>query len=252
MKGFSMSLEGKTAIVTGGSRGIGRAICIELAKQGANVVTCYASSADSANETVEMCKEYGVKAEAVKADVAINEDVAALISKVKSEYGSVDILVNNAGITKDNLIMKMNEDDFDKVIDTNLKGAFLCIQNVARIMLKQKSGKIINISSVVGVSGNAGQANYAASKAGLIGLTKSVAKELGSRGITVNAVAPGFIETDMTAKLPADVVDEMKKSIPMKSMGRVGDVANLVAFLASDNARYITGQVICVDGGMAM
>lgn len=247
-----MSLEGKTAIVTGGSRGIGRAICIELARQGANVVTCYANGADGANETVEMCKEYGVKAEAVKANVSKNDDVAALIAKVKDEYGSIDVLVNNAGITKDNLIMKMNEEDFDKVIDTNLKGAFLCIQNIARIMLKQKSGRIINISSVVGVSGNAGQANYAASKAGLIGLTKSVAKELGSRGITVNAVAPGFIETDMTAKLPLDVVDEMKKSIPMKSMGKVEDVANLVAFLASENARYITGQVICVDGGMAM
>lgn len=245
-------LQGKTAIVTGGSRGIGRAICIALAQEGANVVTCYAHGAEGAEETVKMCQEYGVKAEAVKADVADNEDVSAMITKVKSEYGSVDILVNNAGITKDNLILKMNEDDFNQVIDTNLKGAFLCIQNVAKIMLKQKSGKIINITSVVGVSGNAGQANYAASKAGLIGLTKSVAKELGSRGITVNAVAPGFIETDMTAKLPADVVDEMKKSIPMKSMGQVEDVANLVAFLASDNARYITGQVICVDGGMAM
>ncbi len=245
-------LQGKTAIVTGGSRGIGRAICVALAKEGANVVTCYAHGADGANETVKLCQEYGVKAEAVKADVADNDDVAAMITKVKTEYGSVDILVNNAGITKDNLILKMNEADFNQVIDTNLKGAFLCIQNVARIMLKQKSGKIINISSVVGVSGNAGQANYAASKAGLIGMTKSVAKELGSRGITVNAVAPGFIETDMTAKLPAEVVDEMKKSIPMKSMGQVEDVANLVTFLASDHARYITGQVICVDGGMAM
>lgn len=245
-------LQGKTAIVTGGSRGIGRAICIALAKEGANVVTCYAHGADGANETVKLCQEYGVKAETVKADVADNDDVAAMITKVKTEYGSVDILVNNAGITKDNLILKMNEDDFNQVIDTNLKGAFLCIQNVARIMLKQKSGKIINISSVVGVSGNAGQANYAASKAGLIGMTKSVAKELGSRGITVNAVAPGFIETDMTAKLPDEVVDEMKKSIPMKSLGQVEDVANLVAFLASEHARYITGQVICVDGGMAM
>lgn len=245
-------LQGMTAIVTGGSRGIGRAICVALAQEGANVVTCYAHGADGANETVKLCQEYGVKAEAIKADVANNDDVAAMITKVKSEYGSVDILVNNAGITKDNLILKMNEADFNQVIDTNLKGAFLCIQNVAKIMLKQKSGKIINISSVVGVSGNAGQANYAASKAGLIGLTKSVAKELGSRGITVNAVAPGFIETDMTAKLPDEVVDEMKKSIPMKSLGQVEDVANLVAFLASDHARYITGQVICVDGGMAV
>lgn len=247
-----MSLEGKTALVTGGSRGIGRAICLALAKEGADIAVCYANGADGANETVRICSEYGVKACAVKADVSVSEDVSALISKVKADYGSIDILVNNAGITRDNLIMKMNECDFDSVIDTNLKGTFLCIQNIARLMLKQKSGRIINISSVVGVSGNAGQANYAASKAGIIGLTKSVAKELGSRGITVNAVAPGFIETDMTAGLPADVVDEMKKSIPMKTLGQVEDVANLVAFLASDNARYITGQVICVDGGMAM
>ncbi len=247
-----MSLEGKTALVTGGARGIGRAICIALAKEGANVVTCYAHSADGAMETVKKCEELGVKASAIKADVANNEEVAAMMAEVKSAYGSIDILVNNAGITKDNLILKMNEADFDAVIDTNLKGAFLCMQNVSKIMLKQRSGKIINISSVVGVMGNAGQANYAASKAGLIGMTKSVAKELGARGITVNAVAPGFIETDMTAKLPEEVVKQMSDSIPLKSLGNVEDVANLVTFLASDNARYITGQVICVDGGLCM
>lgn len=247
-----MSLENKTAIVTGGSRGIGRAICIALAREGANVVTCYAHGADGANETVKLCEEMGVKASAVQADVSKNEDVLALIAGVKESYGSIDILVNNAGVTRDNLIMRMNEADFDDVIDTNLKGAFLCMQNVARIMLKQKAGRIINISSVVGVRGNAGQVNYSASKAGLIGMTKSVAKELGSRGITVNAVAPGFIETDMTAKLPEAVVEENLKAIPMKCLGKAEDVAELVAFLASDNARYITGQVICVDGGMAM
>lgn len=247
-----MSLENKTAIVTGGSRGIGRAICIALAREGANVVTCYAHGADGANETVKLCEEMGVKASAVQADVSKNEDVLALIAGVKESYGSIDILVNNAGVTRDNLIMRMNETDFDDVIDTNLKGAFLCMQNVARIMLKQKAGRIINISSVVGVRGNAGQVNYSASKAGLIGMTKSVAKELGSRGITVNAVAPGFIETDMTAKLPEAVVEENLKAIPMKCLGKAEDVAELVAFLASDNARYITGQVICVDGGMAM
>ena len=247
-----MSLENKTAIVTGGSRGIGRAICVELAKQGANVVTCYANGADAANETVNLCKEYGVNAMAVKADVANNSDVESLVSKVKEEFGSVDILVNNAGITKDNLLLKMSEEDFEQVIDTNLKGAFLFIKHVSKIMLKQRSGKIINISSVVGVRGNAGQVNYAASKAGVIGMTKSAAKELASRGITVNAVAPGFIETDMTAKLPEAVVDEMKKTIPMKKVGQAEDVANLVAFLASDSANYITGQVICVDGGMAV
>lgn len=247
-----MLLEKKTAIVTGGSRGIGRSICLALAKEGANIVTCYASGAEAANETVKMCEELGVKAKAVKADVANSEDVTNMVNMVKEEFGSIDILVNNAGITKDNLMLKMTEEDFDQVIDTNLKGAFLFTKNVSKIMLKQRSGKIINISSVVGVRGNAGQVNYCASKAGLIGMTKSVAKELASRGITCNAVAPGFIETDMTAKLPEAVVDEMLKTIPMKSMGQGEDVANLVTFLASENARYITGQVICVDGGMAM
>lgn len=247
-----MTLENKTAIVTGGSRGIGREICLALAREGANVVTCYANGADAANETVKLCEELGVKAKAVKADVASSDDVNNMIDMVKTEFGSIDILVNNAGITKDNLMLKMTEDDFSQVIDTNLKGAFLFTKGVSKIMLKQRAGKIINISSVVGVRGNAGQVNYSASKAGLIGMTKSVAKELASRGITCNAVAPGFIETDMTAKLPEAVVDEMLKTVPMKSIGNVSDVANLVKFLASDEARYITGQVICVDGGMAM
>ena len=247
-----MTLENKTAIVTGGSRGIGRAICVALAQAGANVVTCYAHGSAGAEETVKLCETYGVKASAIQADVAKNEDVQALVAKVKEEYGSIDILVNNAGITKDNLMLKMTEEDFEQVIDTNLKGAFLCIKHVSKIMLKQKRGHIINISSVVGVRGNAGQVNYASSKAGLIGMTKSVAKEISSRGITVNAVAPGFIETDMTANLPEAVVEENLKSIPMKKLGKVEDVANLVRFLASDDASYITGQVICVDGGMAM
>ncbi len=247
-----MSLENKTAIVTGGSRGIGRAICLALAEAGANIVTCYANSAASADETVRLCEELGVKALAVAADVSVAEDVTKLVDTVKETFGSIDILVNNAGITRDNLLLKMNEADFDQVINTNLKGAFLCIKGVSKLMLKQRSGKIINISSVVGVRGNAGQVNYSASKAGLIGMTKSVAKELASRGITVNAVAPGFIETDMTAKLPESVIEETMKSIPMKTIGKGEDVAKLVAFLASDDARYITGQVICVDGGMAM
>ncbi|MCM1084650.1 MAG: 3-oxoacyl-[acyl-carrier-protein] reductase [Clostridium sp.] len=247
-----MGLENKTAIVTGGSRGIGRAICLALAKAGANVVTCYAHGAEGADETVKLCGELGVQAMAVQADVAVSEDVTRLIDAVKEKFGSIDILVNNAGITRDNLILKMNEADFDQVIDTNLKGAFLCIKGVSKLMLKQRAGRIINISSVVGVRGNAGQVNYSASKAGLIGMTKSVAKELASRGITVNAVAPGFIETDMTAKLPEAVIEETMKSIPMRTIGKGEDVANLVAFLASDEARYITGQIICVDGGMAM
>lgn len=247
-----MRLDNKTAIVTGGSRGIGRSICVSLAKAGANVVTCYANGAEGAEETVKLCEEFGVKAMAIKADVSNYEDVSAMVTKTKEEFGSVDILVNNAGITKDNLMLKMTEADFEQVIDTNLKGAFLFTKDVSKLMLKQRSGRIINISSVVGVMGNAGQVNYAASKAGLIGMTKSVAKELASRGITCNAIAPGFIETDMTAKLPENVVDEMMKNIPMKKLGAGEDIANTVVFLASDMASYITGQVICVDGGMAM
>lgn len=247
-----MTLKDKVAIVTGGSRGIGRSICLALAKEGANIVTCYSNGADGANETVKLCEEYGVKAMAIKADVANAEDVTNLIDQAKTEFGKIDILVNNAGITRDNLMMKMSEEDFDSVIDTNLKGAFLFIKGVSRLMLKQRAGRIINISSVVGVRGNAGQVNYSASKAGLIGMTKSAAKELASRGITVNAIAPGFIETEMTSKLPEDVVKGMLDTIPMKCTGNGDDVANAVAFLASDNARYITGQVICVDGGMAM
>lgn len=244
-----MEASNKTALVTGGSRGIGREICIRLAKAGYNVVTCYASSSSQAEEVVRAC---GENAEAYRVDVSDSAAVAELVEKVREKYGRIDVLVNNAGVTRDNLILKMKEDEFDEVINTNLKGAYLCTQQVSRLMLKQKSGRIINISSVVGLRGNAGQANYAASKAGIIGMTKSVAKELASRGITVNAVAPGFIETEMTAKLSDSVVDECLKSIPMRCMGRAKDVADLVAFLASDEARYITGQVICVDGGMAM
>ena len=247
-----MTLENKTAIVTGGSRGIGRAICVALAEAGANVVTCYAHGAAGAEETVKLCEAYGVKASAIRADVAKNEDVQALVTKVKEEYGSIDILVNNSGITKDNLMLKMTEEDFEQVIDTNLKGAFLCIKHVSKIMLKQKRGHIINISSVVGVRGNAGQVNYASSKAGLIGMTKSVAKEIGSRGITVNAVAPGFIETEMTDVLSEDVKENLLGSIPLKRMGQTKDIAETVAFLASDKAAYITGQTISVDGGMGM
>ncbi len=247
-----MLLKDKTAIITGGSRGIGRSICIALAKEGANIVTCYENSADAAEETVKICRDMGVLAKAVKTDVTDSEAVCKMVNMAKEEYGSIDILVNNAGVTKDNLMLKMTEEDFDLVMDTNLKGAFLFTKYVSKFMLKQRSGKIINISSVVGIRGNAGQVNYSASKAGLIGMTKSVSKELASRGITCNAVAPGFIETDMTAKLPGDVVDEMKKTIPMRRMGQAEDVANTVVFLASENAGYITGQVICVDGGMAV
>lgn len=242
----------KVAVVTGAGRGIGRAIAIALAKQGYMVVVNYNGSRDRAEETVEKIKSEGGSAEAYKCNVASYSDTQEMMNHIIKEYGSLDVLVNNAGITKDGLLLKMSEEDYDAVLSVNLKGAFNCIKHVARQMLKQKSGRIINISSVVGVSGNAGQVNYSASKAGIIGITKSTAKELGSRGITVNAIAPGFIETEMTEVLSEDVRKNMVEDIPLKRAGQAEDVAALAAFLASDEAAYITGQVINVDGGMAM
>lgn len=247
-----MKLENKTAIVTGGSRGIGRAICIALAKEGANIVTCYAKGAVAAEETVAMCKEYGVQAVSIQADVAVKEDVENLFAEALKITGTVEILVNNAGITRDGLVMRMSDDDFNQVIDTNLRGAFYCMRAASKLMMKKRYGRIVTISSVVGVMGNAGQVNYAASKAGVIGMTKSLAKELGSRNVTANAVAPGFITTDMTDALPEAVKEQMAKEIPLARMGQPEDVANAVAFLVSDQASYITGQVLHVDGGMAM
>ena len=247
-----MNLTGKVALVTGASRGIGRRIAVTLAGYGATVIVNYNGSQAKAEEVVTEIERNGGHAEAIQCNVAEFDEAKKLIDKVVKSYGRLDILVNNAGITKDNLILKMSEEDFDAVLSTNLKGAFNCVKHVARQMLKQKSGRIINISSVSGVMGNAGQANYCASKAGVIGLTKSVARELGSRGITSNAVAPGFIETEMTAVLSDDVKKSMGEQIPLKRFGQTKDIAETVAFLASDLAGYITGQVIQVDGGMAM
>lgn len=245
-------LKDKVAIVTGGTRGIGRAIALKLADHGANIVINYRNSDKEAEELKAILEEKGVKVLTVKCDISNFEDSKNLMDKCKEVFGKMDILVNNAGITKDTLIMRMQEEDFDNVIDVNLKGTFNCAKHASAIMLKQRFGKIINMTSVVGIAGNAGQVNYAASKAGVIGLTKSLAKELGSRGITVNAVAPGFINTDMTASLSEKVKEEASKNIPLKRLGDPEDVANLVGFLASDAANYITGQVINVDGGMVM
>ena len=245
-------LTGKTAIVTGAAKGIGRAIAIKLASLGANIVLNYRSSEEAAIEVEEEIKKYGVDVLRYKCDIRNIDEVEGLINAAKERFQVIDIMINNAGITKDTLIMRMKEEDFDSVINTNLKGVFNCLKCISPIMLKQKCGKIVSISSVVGIVGNAGQVNYAASKAGVIGMTKSLAKELGARGITVNAVAPGFIETDMTDKLKDNYKEEAKKNIPLRRFGQVEDVANVVSFLVSNESDYITGQVIHVDGGMVM
>ena len=242
----------KTALVTGAGRGIGKAIAIALAKEGMNVVVNYNGSADKAEETAAAIRELGVKAKTVKCNVADFDECKKMIDEVIAEFGRIDVLVNNAGITRDGLLMKMSEDDFDSVININLKGAFNTTKHISKYLLKQKPGKIINISSVSGILGNAGQANYSASKAGIIGLTKSTARELASRGITCNAIAPGFVETDMTSAMNEQVIEKSIEMIPLKRIGKAEEIAYMAAFLASEKADYITGQVFAVDGGMTI
>lgn len=242
----------KSALVTGASRGIGRSIAIQLAEEGYKVAVNYAGNKEKADAVVEEIKAKDVEAFAIQANVANGDEVKAMIKEVVSQFGSVDVLVNNAGITRDNLLMRMKEQEWDDVIDTNLKGVFNCIQKVTPQMLRQKSGSIINLSSVVGAVGNPGQANYVATKAGVIGLTKSAARELASRNITVNAVAPGFIVSDMTDALSEELKAQMLEQIPLAKFGEDSDIANTVAFLASEKAKYITGQTIHVNGGMYM
>lgn len=245
-------LKGKNAIITGAARGIGRGIALKYAELGANIVINYRSSDSEAIELEKELREFGVEVLVLKADISKFEEAQNLIEKAKEHFGTIDILVNNAGITKDGLVMRMKEEDFDKVIEVNLKGVFNCLRAATPIMIKQKSGKIINMTSVVGIIGNAGQINYCASKAGVIGMTKSLARELGSRGINVNAIAPGFIETDMTNSLSDKNKEAAMANIPLKKFGKTEDIANVAAFLASSSSAYITGQVISVDGGMAM
>ena len=245
-------LEGKTAIVTGASRGIGAEIAKYLAKEGARIAVNYSGSQSKAEEVVNEITANGGEAFAIQASVSDVESVSAMISETMNRFGSIDILVNNAGITRDNLLMRMKENEWDDVINTNLKGVFLCTKAVTRQMMKQRSGRIINISSVVGVSGNAGQANYVAAKAGVIGLTKTTAKELASRNINVNAIAPGFITTEMTDELSEEVKNQMLTQIPLAKLGNPEDVAKAVVFLASEDSNYITGQTLHVDGGMVM
>jgi 3-oxoacyl-[acyl-carrier protein] reductase len=245
-------LSGKTAIITGGSRGIGREIAINMAKNGANVAIIYSGNEESALETCSMASDFGIKAKSFKCDVSDFEQTKQTTQEIISEFGTVDILVNNAGITKDNLIIRMSEEDFDSVMSINLKGAFNMIKHLYSPFIRKKSGRIINITSVSGLMGNAGQANYSASKAGMIGLTKTVAKELAGKNVTCNAIAPGFIDTDMTESLPEAVKLGATQAIPMKRMGTPQEIAHLAVFLASDSSSYITGEVIRVDGGMCM
>ncbi len=245
-------MKGRTAIVTGGSRGIGRAVCEKLAAAGANVVINYAGNEVAAKETEVACQAVGAKTLIVKGDVAVSQDCAKIVDEAVKTFGAVDILINNAGITRDNLLMRMTDEEFDQVIATNLRGTYSMMKAVSRVMMKSRYGRIVNMSSVVGLMGNAGQVNYAASKAGVIGMSKSFAREIATRGITVNAIAPGFIQTEMTEALPEEAVKTLSESIPMKALGQVADVANAVAFLAKEESGYITGQIINVDGGMAM
>ncbi|MFZ3170503.1 MAG: 3-oxoacyl-[acyl-carrier-protein] reductase [Carboxydocellales bacterium] len=247
-----MVLDDKVAIVTGSSRGIGKAIALKLAERGAKVVVNYAGSAPAAEEVVETILAIGGQAIAVQANVGDQLEAENLIKTALDTFGHVDILVNNAGITRDGLLLRMKETDWDAVMDTNLKGVYLCTKAVIKPMMKQRQGTIINITSVVGLTGNAGQANYAAAKAGIIGFTKSIAQEIGSRGITVNAIAPGFITTDMTANLGEAVIKELASKIPLERLGNPEDIAGAVVFLASSDARYITGQTLNIDGGMVM
>ncbi len=247
-----MSLKGKVALVTGGSRGIGRAICIRLAAMGAHVFVNYVSRSDAAEETKKIIEETGGSAEIIGFDIADGEQVQVALKKIVADSGSLDILINNAGITRDGLIARMKEADWDAVLTTNLKGTFLCSKSASKTMMKKRWGRIVNITSVIGFSGNAGQANYAAAKAGLVGLGKSLAREYASRNITVNSVAPGYIQTDMTESLGDDVKKTIQSEIPMGVLGTVEDVAAAVAFLVSEDARYITGQTVHVNGGMYM
>jgi len=245
-------LKGKTAVITGGSRGIGRATALKMAENGADIAIIYAGNTDAAEEVNGLAAGFGVKSGIFRCPVENGEQVKEIVSEIIAKLGKADILVNNAGITMDRLLLRMDEGDFERVLDVNLKGAFNCIRHFSRYLTRSPEGRIINISSVAGLTGNIGQANYAASKAGLIGLTKAAAREFAGRGVTCNAIAPGFIETDMTSGLRENIVQKMKSAIPLGKPGKAGDVAELAVFLSSGAAGYITGEVIRVDGGMAM